>query len=105
MILYSSYDKGKPAARQRRKAYGPLPTEQRGSRVTEWRPLDAPDNSRLQDVYKDKDASVSPMSPEMAEKVARAIEKQDAGIPLTDKEWTLLAFTLHTAGCSSCGGR
>ena len=78
---------------------------ERGSRVTEWRPLDALDISRLQSVYKDKDGSVSPMSSEMAEKVAKAIEKQDAGLPLTDKEWTLLAFTVHAAGCSSCGGR
>jgi len=78
---------------------------ERGSRVTEWRPLDALDISRVQSVYKDKDASVSPMSSEMAEKVAKAIKKQDAGLPLTDKEWTLLAFTVHAAGCSSCGGR
>jgi hypothetical protein len=78
---------------------------QRGSRVTEWRSLHALDISRLQSVYKDKDASVRPMSSEIAEKVAKAIKKHDAGLPLTDKEWTLLAFTVHAAGCSSCGGR
>jgi hypothetical protein len=84
-----------------------LSQEHRGSRVTERRSLDALllDNSPLQGVYKDARRSASLMSPEMAEKVARAIEKHDAGLPLTDKEWTLLAFTVHYAGCSSCGGR
>jgi hypothetical protein len=102
VIQYHHHDKGKPAARQGRKAYGPL--KSRGSRATERRSLDALDNSPLQGVYKDA-SGASLMSPEMAEKVARAIEKHDAGLPLTDKEWVLLAFTVHSAGCSSCGGR
>jgi hypothetical protein len=79
--------------------------ESRGSRVTERRSLGALlDNSPLQGVYKDA-RSASLMSPEMAEKVDRAIEKYDAGLPLTDEDWTLLAFTVHSAGCSSCGER
>lgn len=43
------------------------------------------------------------MSEETAERVARAIEKYDRGEELTDREWTLLAFTIHRGGCSSCG--
>ena len=45
------------------------------------------------------------VSEEKQEKVDAAVEKYLAGEKLTDKEWTLLAYTWFAAGCSSCGGK